>query len=89
MPQSDKWVIPRWRLLNCLMAAVIFDPLGFCEKVIQWILWFFYYRDLPAGAMPNNLKVFSKTPVCSDRFFDLLVSPEMLREKATYNGSFF
>jgi hypothetical protein len=76
MSQSDKWVIPRWRLLNCLMAAVIFDPLGVCEKVIEWILRFFYYRDLPAGAMPKSLKVFSKTPVCSDRFFDLLVSPD-------------
>lgn len=74
IPQSDKWVIPRWRLLNCLMAAVIFDPLGFCEKIIEWILRLFYYRDLPASAIPNNLKVFSKTPVCSDRFFDLLVS---------------
>jgi cation diffusion facilitator CzcD-associated flavoprotein CzcO len=80
IPQSDKWVIPRWRLLNCLMAAVVFDPLGFCEKVIEWILWFFYYRDLPAGAMPKNLKVFSKTPVCSDRFFDLLVSPDAQKQ---------
>ncbi|KAM0699556.1 hypothetical protein Q7P36_000559 [Cladosporium allicinum] len=72
--RSDKWVIPRWRLLNCLMAAVIFDPLGFCEKIIEWILRFFYYRDLPASSIPSNLKVFSKTPVCSDRFFDLLRS---------------
>jgi hypothetical protein len=65
------------------MAAVIFDPLGFCEKVIEWILRFFCYRGLPASAMPKNLKVFSKTPVCSDRFFDLLVSPNTQKQQTS------
>lgn len=76
MPQSDKWIVPRWRLLGILLALVFFDPFGIFDRGFECFLRIFCYRGLGhvAPARDRLHSVYSTTPVVNSRFFNLLVS---------------
>lgn len=82
-PQSNRWIIPRWRLLNLIMAMLIVDPLGFCGSAFEYFLRFFCYRSDLRHLAPSGEKsmVYSKTPVVNSRVFELMVSEFLSKKK--------
>lgn len=73
--QSNRWIIPRWRLLNLIMAMLIVDPLGLCDSAFEYFLRFFCYRSDLRHLAPSGERsmVYSKTPVVNSRVFELMV----------------
>lgn len=66
-------------MLNAGLAATIGDKWGFLAYLVEFLLVLFFYKDLrdmapPVGSNIEKGGIYSGTPICNSRIFDLIVS---------------
>lgn len=80
-------MIPRWRLLNTILAASLSGPFNLWSYVVGELLrWLFYGKACGhiAPSRASKQHVYSSTPIVNSRALEILVSGETFRIALVY-----
>jgi hypothetical protein len=71
LSRSDKWIIPRNAVIDCLLAFNVFGQETMFSWIPESILRLFFYRDLK-DLSPSSKGLFTETPMVNSEIFDLI-----------------